>query len=97
MAASSLSLAFASLLLDQFFGKIMQAFEQFVTCDSYPILAELLTRQKENATLIKAKAKLSNVFNLLDAHVYAKVGDYGQECKSMLAFLRGAYAELSTY
>ena len=34
----------------------------------------------------------STVFNLLDAHVFAKVGDSEQQCRSLLAFIREAYA-----
>ena len=44
----------------------------------------------------KAITKINAVYNLLDAHVFAKVGDTELECKSLLTFLRAAYTELTT-
>ena len=43
-----------------------------------------------------SKDKFSNSYKLLDAHVYAKIGDIDQECKSLLAFLRASFTDLAT-
>ena len=76
---------------------MLLAYEQFVQCDAYPIFAELLTKFKETFQSSEEVVKrINTVFNLLDAHVYAKVGEAEQECKSLLAFLREAFSQLST-
>ena len=89
--------ALAAVNSNRFYPCMLQAFEQFVLCDSYPVFAELLTKRKEmsqiNETIVK---RFNVVFNLLDAHVFAKVGDADLECKSLLAFLRVAYTDLTT-
>ena len=73
------------------------AFEQFVQCDAYPIFAELIKKFKEKfQSSEEVVRRINTVFNLLDAHVYAKVGETEQECKSLLAFLRAAFQQLST-
>ena len=90
--------AFANVHTKTFYARMLQAFEQFVECDSYPILVELVSQNKKHHSLTEASIKkLNNLYSLLDAHVYAKIGDIDQECKSLLAFLRQAYTELSTY
>ena len=82
---------------DQFYSKMLQAFEQFVQCDSYPVFSELLTQKKQACSANPSQTKrINTVFNLLDAHVYAKLGDSEQECKSLLAFIQEAFTELTT-
>ena len=67
---------------------MQDVFEQFVKTDSYPILVELLTHAKERDQALNKNVKRINcVFNLLDAHVYAKCGDINFESKSLLAFI----------
>ena len=105
MRRSKLSLAFvkvheglAAILTNSFFSRMLQAFETFVECDAYPILSELLQKKKAQMSHSdKAVNKINVIYNLLDAHVFTKVGETEQECKSLLAFLRAAYTELTTY
>lgn len=76
---------------------MLQAFELFALCDSYPIFSELLSQRKQASQSLPARVKcLNTVFNLLDAHVFAKIGDIEQECKAILAFVKEAYEQLST-
>ena len=78
---------------------MLKTFEQFVKCDSYPVLVEIITQYKARniAILSEQKTKrLTAVFHLLDAHVFAKVGQVELECKSLLAFVREAYAHIET-
>ena len=67
----------------------------FVRCDSYITLSEILQKQKEKTGPQNAQ-KIASTFNLLDAHVYAKIGDIEQMNKSLLAFLRASFADLRT-
>lgn len=67
--------ALSNIHTNDFYGRALQAFEQFASCDSYPVFVELLTKRKEQCSNQDQIKKLGNAFILLDAHVYAKIGD----------------------
>ena len=63
-----------------FYPNIFQAFQLFVKCDAYIIFQELLLGKKKSLDPQQKEtiARISSAFNLLDAHVYAKIGDIEQ-------------------
>lgn len=60
-------------------------------------MSELLTSKMKlikDSPSIASKKKITSSFNLLDANVYAKIGNYNMSLKSLFKFLQESFKDL---